>query len=51
MKPGYSNGNDEGYEENGKLMDKEPFFIEFNDYGFRLYMKEGILENVSNNVC
>ena len=33
--------DENGYEDGGKLMDKEPFFIEFNDYGFRIYMKEG----------
>jgi len=33
--------DDQGYEDDGILMDEEPFFIEFNDYGFRLYMEEG----------
>jgi hypothetical protein len=33
--------DDQGYEDDGILMDEEPFFIEFNDYGFRLYMQEG----------
>ena len=32
---------DEGYEDNGGLIDEDPFFIEFSDYGLRLYMKEG----------
>jgi len=33
--------DENGYEDDGKLMDKEPFFIEFNDCGLRLYVKEG----------
>jgi len=33
--------DEDGYEESGTLMDEDPFFIEFNKYGFRLYMEEG----------
>ena len=31
----------EGYEVDGTLMDEEPFFIDFSDHGFRIYLEEG----------